>query len=347
MVPSRMTAAVVVCAYTNDRWDEMSAALRTAATQEPAPDELLLVVDHNPDLWRRAMEELRPGLPVLEVVENSRRKGLSGARNTALLAVSSDVVVFLDDDAAAEPGWLGRLLAHYDDDAVLAVGGSAVPEWPPGQGRPVTLPCPPGATRGELDWVVGCTYRGQPEAAAPVRNLMGCNMSFRRSVLARVGGFAESLGRVGRTPLGCEETELCIRARNAYPGHSIVFEPRAVVHHSVSVDRLTWAYLRRRCFAEGLSKAAVAVLQGQEQALDTERRYASRVIPSGLIRELTAAVRPAHSARSRHLQGAAALVLGLAVTTLGYLRGSVALRVGAGGGALVRESHDRLELRGT
>jgi hypothetical protein len=177
-----------------------------------------------------------------------------------------------------------------------------------------------------------------------VRNLMGCNMSFRRSVFARVGGFAESLGRVGTTPLGCEETELCIRARKAFPGHRIVFEPRAVVRHSVSRDRLTWAYLRRRCFAEGLSKAAVAVLQGQEQALDTERRYASRVLPAGFIRELAGAVRPTHGSRLRHLQSACAVVLGLAVTTLGYVRGSVALRTGAGGAALTSDRGHQLHM---
>jgi GT2 family glycosyltransferase len=338
------SVAVVVCAYTNDRWDEMGTALRTAAAQTPPPDELVLVVDHNPGLSRRALEDLGREIPRLRVVDNVRRRGLSGARNTALEQVTSDIVVFLDDDAAAEPGWLGWLLPHYDDPSVLAVGGSAVPEWPPGHDRPVTLPRGHRATRGELDWVVGCTYRGQPEEAAPVRNLMGANMSFRRTVFARVGGFAESLGRVGTTPLGCEETELCIRARKAFPGHRIVFEPRAVVRHNVSRDRLTWAYLRRRCFAEGLSKAAVAVLQGQEQALDAERRYASRVLPAGFLRELVGAVRPTHRSRLDHLQGACAVVLGLAVTTLGYLRGSVVLRTGAGGGALRTDRGHQLNM---
>ena len=44
---------------------------------------------------------------------------------------------------------------------------------------------------------------------------MGCNMSFRREVFERIGGFAEEIGRIGKNPLGCEETELCIRARQA------------------------------------------------------------------------------------------------------------------------------------
>ena len=221
----RPTAAVVICAYTLERWDDLRDAVLSAASQTPAPSELLLVVDHNELLLERARRDLVPLVGGLEVVPNSRKQGLSGARNTAVEHVRSDVVVFLDDDASATPGWLGLLLGHYDDPEVLAVGGSAAPRWPDGTSRPVTLPASGAEGRGELDWVVGCTYEGQPTAARPVRNLMGCNMSFRRRVFAEVGGFDENLGRIGKTPLGCEETELCIRAHQRFPGATIVFEP--------------------------------------------------------------------------------------------------------------------------
>jgi GT2 family glycosyltransferase len=313
------TVAVVICAYTLDRWDELCASIASAARQTPRPEEILLVVDHNDVLLQRAQREVAPEQPLLRVVANSRKQGLSGARNTALEEVSAEVVVFLDDDATAEDGWLAALLTHYDRADVIAVGGVATPRWPSGEHRPVTLPTEGPTARGELDWVVGCTYAGQPTTAQPVRNLMGCNMSFRREVFATVGGFSEDLGRVGKTPLGCEETELCIRARRAYPGTEIIFEPRAGVQHQVSTDRLSWGYLRRRCYAEGLSKAAVSGLVGSDQALETERGYALRVLPRGLWRELRhAATRSGH--RRTDLAGAAAIVLGLAETVRGYAR---------------------------
>lgn len=321
---TRPTAAVVVCAYTMDRWDHLAAALGSAAEQEPAPQELWLVVDHNDDLLVRARAELTAELPGLRVIANRRRRGLSGARNTALELVGGDVVVFLDDDASAEPGWLAALLAPYADPEVVAVGGVAQPRWPAGAVRPATLPSagPEGAwmVRGELDWVVGCTYAGQPTEMAAVRNVMGCNMSFRRSVFTGLGGFSEDLGRVGKVPLGCEETELCIRASALFPGARVVFEPLARVRHHVSPDRLTWSYLRRRCYAEGVSKAAVSSMVGPQAALATERGYATRVLPAGLARELRSAVR---SRTTRNLAGAGAIVLGLAVTAVGYARGRV------------------------
>lgn len=319
------TAAVVVCAYTTRRWDDLGAALHAAAAQQPA--ELWLVVDHNDELLARAETELAAVLPGLRVLANTRRQGLSGARNAALEQVRAEVVVFLDDDATPEPGWLAALTGPYADPSVVAVGGVAQPRWPARGGRPVTLPSagPEGSwsARGELDWVVGCSYAGQPLQQAPVRNLMGCTMSFRREVFAALGGFSEDLGRVGTVPLGCEETELCIRATALFPGVSVVLEPRARVRHHVTPDRLTWSYLRRRCYAEGISKAAVAGMVGRDVALATERGYATRVLPAGVLRELGTAVR---GRPRRGLTGAAAIVLALVSTMAGYLRGRLGVR---------------------
>lgn len=307
------TVSVVVCAYTERRWADVLAAVESARTQSPAPEEILLVVDHNPGLAARLRAERLPG-PVT-VLDNVRQHGLSGARNTALAQVTGEVVVFLDDDASAPPGWLAALTAPYADDRVVAVGGAATPVWP--DHRPGTLPAGPGdPPRGELDWVVGCTYAGQPTTLADVRNLMGCNMSFRREVFGRVGGFTEGIGRVGTVPLGCEETELCIRVRQDDPAARILFEPAALVRHRVSDDRLTWSYLRRRAYAEGVSKAAVSTVVGSADALSTERAYTSRIVPAGIAREL------AHG----RVAGAFALVLAVLCAGFGYAAGTVRRR---------------------
>lgn len=311
-----------------ERWDDIVASLHSAAGQQPEPDELWLIVDYNNKLLARAETELKRGLPTLKVAANKRKQGLSGGRNSALELVGSDIVVFLDDDAQAEPGWLAAITGPYADDSVMAVGGVAKPRWPAGSnGRPATLPAPrtaedSWAVQGELDWVVGCTYAGQPDKTAEVRNLMGCNMSFRRVVFAGLGGFSEDLGRVGKTPMGCEETELCIRASARNPGDRILFEPAARIRHHVSSDRLTWRYLRRRCFAEGVSKAAVSAMVGPDSALSTERSYATRVLPGGLLRELQAGF----GGRRESWASALAVVVGLTWTVAGYARGRAGAR---------------------
>ncbi|NMH98978.1 glycosyltransferase [Pseudonocardia acidicola] len=318
--PPVVTASVVICAYTEKRWDDIKAAVRSVAAQTVRAAEVLVVVDHNGRLLDMAQREFGPH--GIRVLPNLNAQGLSGARNTAIAAARGEVIVFLDDDAAARPGWLAALLAPYADPAVAAVGGVAHPRWPvtSNGGRPAVLPgaapADPDAT-GELDWIVGCTYTGQPTERAEVRNLMGCNMSFRREVFKRIGGFAEDIGRIGKNPLGCEETELCIRARQAYRRNGepirIVFEPRAEVDHRVSEDRVEWAYLRRRSWAEGLSKAAVSKLVGSDDALSTERSYVAKILPAAVDREL----------RRGAYASAAAVVVCLAWTSAGYLRGKL------------------------
>ncbi|GHE84675.1 hypothetical protein GCM10017786_15550 [Amycolatopsis deserti] len=308
---------VVICAYTADRWDDLTAAVASVRDQSAPPREIIVVVDHNPELERRAAAEFVG----VTVVPNAGRRGLSGARNTAVGLAKGDVIAFLDDDAEAAPDWLEQLLAGYRDRDVLAVGGSARPRWPGGR-RPAKLPAGRGSVHGELDWVVGCTYTGQPTAEEPVRNLMGCNMSFRREAFTLAGPFSEDLGRIGRTPLGCEETELCIRLRQASPGARIVFRPQAVVRHRVTPERITWAYLRRRGWGEGLSKAYVSRLVGSEAALSTERDYLSRTIPAAVVREFGRLA----LGRTAGASGVLGLVTVVSSTAAGYLRGKAQLR---------------------
>ena len=59
----------------------------------------------------------------------------------------------------------------------------------------------------EFSWVVGCSHSGIPDHPSRVRNFIGCNMSFRRSVWEQVGGFYEGLGRVGSNAFGYEEVD--------------------------------------------------------------------------------------------------------------------------------------------
>lgn len=106
----------------------------------------------------------------------------------------------------------------------------------------------------EFDWVLGCTFTGREPGT--VRNLLGGNASFRREVFSVAGGFPSHIGRTSEQsrPLGCEETEFCIRVRQHRPDWTFVFEPQSVIWHRVPAARETFSYFRSRCFAEGLSK---------------------------------------------------------------------------------------------
>jgi GT2 family glycosyltransferase len=298
---------VVVCAYTDDRWDDVLAAVHSVQAQTLQPLETILVVDHNPALFAR----LAAALPDVLVVENREQRGLSGGKNTGVAVAQGEVMAFLDDDAVAESDWLLHLAAGYAGrPEVMGVGGLTLTRWD--TGRPRWFP-------EEFDWVVGCSFVGREPGE--VRNLLGGNATFRRAVFDVVGGFPTALGRTAtnRRPLGGEETEFCIRVRQKLPGSVFLFEPASVIWHRAPVSREKFSYFRSRCYAEGLSKAVVTQSVGIADGLSAERSYVSVTLPRAVWRGAAQGLRGDAHGWAR----AGAVVVGLATAVWGYAVGSV------------------------
>lgn len=303
--------SVVICAYTEARWDDLRAAVSSVRRQSVAPVEIIVAIDHNDRLLQRARAELA-GVTVLE---NQEARGLSGARNTGVKAARGALIAFLDDDAVAAPDWLELLARACADPAVLGCGGRIEPAWRVGE---------PSWFPDEFNWVVGCSYRGLPVARSAVRNLIGSSMCIRREVFESIGYFRGDVGRVGKHPVGCEETELCIRARQHWPERAFLYEPASVIRHMVPGSRARWGYFCSRCFFEGRSKALVARFAGARDGLSSERAYTRSVLPRGVARNL------AHVFTQGDVRGlarAAAIVAGLAITSAGYVTGALAQAV--------------------
>lgn len=302
--------SIIICAYTEERWDDLVAAIASVQSQTMPAREIIVVVDYNQQLLQRVRDHIPGVIPV----ENTKVRGLSGARNSGIAIARSGIIAFLDDDAVAIPNWLVFLSEGFSDPQVLGVGGAVLPLWQ--AHKSAWLP-------EEFHWVVGCTYRGMPESVGMIRNPIGANMSFRREVFDAVGGFQSGIGRVGTHPLGCEETELCIRARQYWPLRGFLYQPQASVLHRVSGMRTSWHYFCSRCYFEGISKAIVSKFVGTKDGLASERAYTLRVLPQGVGHGLGDAF------FHHDLSGfgrAGAIIFGLALTVTGYLVGSVFLR---------------------
>jgi GT2 family glycosyltransferase len=301
-VSSAPSVTVVICTYTAKRWANLSAGAAAVVSQLRAGDELLIVVDHAEDVLARAAAELTG----CRVLPNSHGQGLSGARNSGVDAATGDVVAFLDDDALPGTGWLESLRHRFTDPSVTGIAGAVLPDWEGGN-QPRWFPL-------EFGWVVGCDYLGLPGDGAQVRNPIGASMALRRAPMVAVGGFSELVGRVGALPVGCEETELGIRLAQADRSVRILRDTSGSVAHLVPADRQTLKYFRSRCYHEGRSKAVLSGLVGTQEGLASERAYATRTLPLGVLRHLAAVLRGDLAGAAR----AATIVLGLLTTAYGY-----------------------------
>ena len=312
-------ASVIVSTFDERRWDDLEACVSSLLQLDPPPLEVIVVVDHNNSLLDRARE----AFPECRVIPNERPQGLAGARNSGVAASSGSISAFIDDDARAESDWISRLSGAFDDPTVIGAGGGLIPNW--ADGRPGWMP-------DEFLWVVGCSYTGLPTETAQIRNPIGANMAVRREVHKAVGGFREGDADSAPRDMGTrgmvraagnlpDDTDFAIRVSAERPDGIWLYRPDAVVHHSVTHERSTWAYFMRRSYEEGVAKANLAKTIGGMQALSLERRHTSKVLPRGVLSGLADFLRGNLSGLGR----AAAILAGLAAAGTGFAVTSIQL----------------------
>lgn len=173
-------------------------------------------------------------------------QGLSYARNRGIRESEGEYIAIVDDDERIAPEFVASYVALFDDvpDAVAA-GGPIVAEYPTGRPR----------------WMSAFTER-------PIANTMyfgeevrefprgrvpgGGNMALRRSAVRRYGVFDTSLGYVGESLVGGEESDLFERLQIAEAKYYYV--PKAVMYHIIPKEKLTTEYLRRLSYNVGVSQ---------------------------------------------------------------------------------------------
>jgi GT2 family glycosyltransferase len=305
----RPAVSIVIPTHSEQRWESLVRTVNSAKAQDHIPAEIVVVVDHNSKLYRRARRDLA-GVTVLENVYTS---GVSGNRNTGAFHTRTELIAFLDDDTQACPKWLANLLAPFSDPTVVGTGGGIDPDWE--DARPRWMP-------DEFLWAVGGSYTGMPTVTAPIRNVWSASMIVRRDVFMAVGGFRTGFGKLGSQNRP-EDTELCLRMSRAGGGRWM-YVPGAVIRHEVPASRSTFAFFLKRCYAEGRGKIQMAGLTQGTDDLVSERAYLRRTLPRAVARNLADAARGrgvAHALRAATvLAGVAAAGYGGAVESLATLR---------------------------
>jgi len=146
------------------------------------------------------------------------KRGLSAARNRAILEAHGEVIAFIDDDCEVTREWIPALLEAFRDARVGCVAGRNLLDANANRVQRTTAQYVSG--RGDADRVVHPSDLGSVYTRAIVGS--GSNFSVRREAAVAAGGFPETL-RSG------EEVFLFVRLLRT--GHSLAFAHRATVIH--------------------------------------------------------------------------------------------------------------------
>jgi len=254
----RTPLPITVALCTRDRPDRLRRALASLAAQVPAPAEILVIDNAPTDGRTRAVAEATDGVisGVRYLVEPV--PGLDFARNRALAAASREIVVFLDDDAVAEPGWAAAMLAPFVDSRVAAVTGRVEALETETEGQRL-VEANGGYSRGDeilrlprdVDRRPLHGLRA-PRIAWAVSVGSGCSLAVRRRVLLALGGFDEALDLGAALPGGGDHDALW---RLLEAGWEIHYEPTARSRHEHRrEEEAAWAQIA------GHQRALVAFL---------------------------------------------------------------------------------------
>lgn len=152
----------------------------------------------------------------IKYLENTK-VNTSIAKNIGLKHAIGEVVIFFDDDVEITPKTIMSHLAEYSDTDVLGVAGRVIND---GETIPKETDVETGKTSKYLTSFINNFWSSRKQS---VQFPYGCNMSFRRSVLEKLGGFDELI-----PPPGWEETDLGLRVIKL---GKIIFSPEAMVYH--------------------------------------------------------------------------------------------------------------------
>ena len=184
----------------------IAACLNSLAAQRPPRDFEVIVVDSSrdetPDIVRRRF-------PWVRLIHLPEKTDQGSARNLGIEEAQGEILFFIDADCLAPPDWIEGLLAAH-------AGGYPV------AGGPIVNANPESAISwaGYLLEFNNLLPDGQ---AREVRHLPSGNVSYRRDVLRRLGGFPAGLSYYLE--------DLLFHCRMAESGIRMWFDPALAVAH--------------------------------------------------------------------------------------------------------------------
>ena len=209
-----MLVSVIVC--TRDRPDHLRRCLPSIIANEYSDFEIIVVDQSQDRESERIVSEI--GDPRARYYRQDAA-GKGRALNLALTRASGSVMVHTDDDCTVPPDWIARCASALTSESETGIVFGAL-VTPPIDWSEMFVPTfePPAYRR----------LKGRSAFLRVPRIGVGANMSVRREVYDRLGGFDECMGP-GSTFRSGDEWDQAYRALKA--GFTVVQDPGISVMH--------------------------------------------------------------------------------------------------------------------
>jgi len=216
-----MKVSIVLCTY--NRQDFIVKCLDSLRRQTFKNFELIVVNDNSTDRTKSILKDYSRKYDKIKIINNTKNKGVSGARNSGIRKAKGEIIAFLDDDCIADKNWLNELIKPYKNQDIIGVGGR------------ITNPKP-----SNLAELANEGLNDVANKSGVIDRFIGGNMSFRTSFIKKIR-FDETL------KYGSDEWDVCATAKKH--GHKLFYQHTSrVTHYHPS----TFGSLIRQQYKNGL-----------------------------------------------------------------------------------------------
>ncbi len=206
--------SIVIPTY--KRTESLMGALRSLLNQQYEDFEII-IIDQSP-----SHDQALDGI----INENKKRvkyitSGLSNAslaRNKGLEEAAGGIIICCDDDIIAAPGFIKNHAVNYKDGNIGSVAGRVL--------CANDLPAEKIRHVGKLrEWDGRITSNFNANFRTEVDHAYGCNVSYKRELLVKTGGYDGRLTGTG----SFDDADVSLKIRKL--GYKVIFDPRAEVRH--------------------------------------------------------------------------------------------------------------------
>ncbi|MCL5269456.1 MAG: glycosyltransferase family 2 protein [bacterium] len=231
-------ASVIVCSLNGER--VLPVCLASLLASDYAAFEVIVVDNGSTDSTAALV---RSDFPAVRLVQSGRNLGFAGGNNLGIAAARGEIIILLNDDTEAPPGWLAAVTGPFARDGRIGAVGCKLlyPDRRTIQHAGTRLR--PNANTDHLRY--GEEDRGQWDRPGEQPYVTGAALALRRAALEQVGLLDPAF-----YPIYFEEVDL--QTRLARAGWKIWYEPAAWLVHfesqsqGVASPRFVYRYTRNR-----------------------------------------------------------------------------------------------------